>query len=338
MLQTPHPSKRDALPQAAESYARDAFGVRLGLHDLTPSALPHFLVDRYRFWEGDLFGRRAIFMAAEDRTLGRIGDFIKHREIVQQRLNATLVVLLLEALPQPLRRRLMTEHIAFLSPGAQLYVPEALIDLRESPVGKITAPPDHLSPTAQVVVLGSLLGEPVDDTSLTSLADRFNVAVMSMSRALDELEALGLAEPRRIGRQRRLQLALQRHDLWRAAENRFQSPVRKLRLVRGPLPPADFPLAGESALACETMLAAPKVERRAAPASAWKRIVRHLDLQPAWTYDDDRTEVETWSYDPRVLAGPAPVVDALSLYLSLRHEPDERVSQAAEQLLERFPW
>jgi hypothetical protein len=48
-------------------------------------------------------------------------------------------------------------------------------------------------------------------------------------------------------------------------------------------------------------------------------------------------EVETWTYDPGALARDD-VVDRLSLHLSLRHHPDERVAQAANELLEDFAW
>jgi len=48
-------------------------------------------------------------------------------------------------------------------------------------------------------------------------------------------------------------------------------------------------------------------------------------------------EIETWSYDPAALA-TSDVVDELSLYLSTRDHPDERVAQAADQLLENMSW
>jgi hypothetical protein len=60
-------------------------------------------------------------------------------------------------------------------------------------------------------------------------------------------------------------------------------------------------------------------------------------LRPATAFDDERVEVQTWTYDPRILASNG-VVDRLSLYLSVRGSPDERVAQAAEELLETFEW
>ncbi|MEO7046107.1 MAG: hypothetical protein ABI091_12430, partial [Ferruginibacter sp.] len=52
--------------------------------------------------------------------------------------------------------------------------------------------------------------------------------------------------------------------------------------------------------------------------------------------------IEVWKYDPLKLAAEMsndlPVVDPLSLYLSLRDNEDERVEMALEQIIEKFIW
>lgn len=175
------------------------------------------------------------------------------------------------------------------------------------------------------------------DASLTQLAERYQVAAMSMSRAFNQLEALELAQSDRVGRQRRPSLRFGGRELWRAVEGRLQFPVRKTRYVTGDLPLSEAMLAGESALARYTMLTEPRIECRAVPAAAWKRMARNLGLEPAWAYDERRIEVQTWAYDPQVLSGHE-VADRLSLYLSARHGADERVAQAADHLLGPFGW
>jgi len=47
--------------------------------------------------------------------------------------------------------------------------------------------------------------------------------------------------------------------------------------------------------------------------------------------------IEVWSYEPKLL-GNNESVDPLSLYLSLRYSPDERVHQQLERLIEEVPW
>lgn len=328
----------DALGAAAETYVEAGFGMRLSLEPVVDSGLPHFLLDRYRLWRGRLNGELLLLVAIRAPGQGGTSEFLKHREILQRKLGVRLVVLLLDHVPSVIRRQMVERKVGFLVPGAQLYVPDALIDLRERTPSPPPVANDHFGPSTQLLILASLLGEDLNDENLTQLAKRFQVAVMSMSRTLDELEALQIAKPRHVGRQRRLHLVVRGRELWQAVEGRLQSPVRKVRTVRGKLSDDAAPLAGESALAHYTMLSEPRFPHRAMPAARWKNLQRSLELRVGFDFDDDdRAELETWSYDPRVLAKEA-VVDRLSLYLSMRHEPDERVAQAAQQLLEPFEW
>ena len=326
-----------ALANASETYAREAFGAHLHLDPIKPLGLPHFLYDRYALWRGELLDSPTVFIVPQSGRIGGVDEFLKHRDQMRRHIDARLFVLLLEAVPAALRRRLVEKRVAFISPGAQFYVPEAFVDLRETYSSEPGPSSERVSPTTQVVILAALLGHDVNDASLTQLSERYQVAIMSMSRAFDELEALELARPHRVGRQRRLSLRFGGGDLWRAVEGRLQSPVRKTRYVTGDLPLNEAVLAGESALARYTMLNEPRIECRAAPAAAWKRMARHHGLEPAWAYDEHRIEVQTWAYDPKVLSDNE-VADRLSLYLSARHDADERVAQAADHLLEPFGW
>ena len=329
----------DTAAEEAEAYLQVAFGVRLGLEAIAPANLPHFLLDRYRLWQGTLLGQDVILAAWKNWRpgMGFTADFVKHREILRRDLGVALVVLLLDHAPAAIRRQMVERRIGFLSPGNQLYIPEALIDLRERGTRPVVEAGEQLTPTAQLLVIAALQGEVQEDDNLTALAGRLHVAIMSMSRALDELEALQLARARHVGRQRRLHLLAQGGDLWRQVKDRLQSPVRKLRRVQRGLEDRLAPRAGESALAHYTMLAAPRVERRAVAATRWKELAPQLDGGAAFDFAGAVTELETWSYDPAPLAQGG-VVDRLSLYLSVRDDPDERVAQAAEQLLEPFGW
>ncbi|MBF7015141.1 hypothetical protein QUC32_29630 (plasmid) [Novosphingobium resinovorum] len=285
----------------------------------------------------ELLDSPTVFIVPQSGRIGGVDEFLKHRDQMRRHIDARLFVLLLEAVPAALRRRLVEKRVAFISPSAQFYVPEAFVDLRETYPSEPGPSSEQVSPTTQVVILAALLGHDVNDASLTQLAERYKVAIMSMSRAFDELEALELARPHRVGRQRRLSLRFDGGDLWRAVEGRLQSPVRKTRYVTGDLPLNEAVLAGESALARYTMLNEPRIECRAAPAAAWKRMARYHRLESAWAYDERRIEVQTWAYDPQVLSEDE-VADRLSLYLSARHDADERVAQAADHLLEPFGW
>lgn len=326
-----------ALAEAAEAYVQHAFGQRLELTPIAPTNVPHFVLDRYKLWQGLLDGRTLVLMAIREPRQGATTDYLKHRDLVRRQLGVDLILLLLDHVPNAIRRQMVERQIGFIAPGAQLYVPEALLDLRERAPAIAIAPADQISPTTQLVLLAILQGVALEDEHLTELAERIHVSIMSISRTLDELEALQLAKARRVGRQRRLHMLLGGHELWEAVQERLQSPVRKVRVVSGRIEDHIAPLAGESALARYTMLATPRVETRAILSVRWKRLKERLALSPAAAFDDDRVEIQTWAYDPQILARDA-VIDRLSLYLSIRASPDERVAQAAEELLETFEW
>ena len=55
--------------------------------------------------------------------------------------------------------------------------------------------------------------------------------------------------------------------------------------------------------------------------------------------DDDEADarVEAWSYDPCALT-ELDTADPLSVYLTLRESPDERIQEQLEALMKRISW
>jgi DNA-binding MarR family transcriptional regulator len=340
MLERVPEARLEALAEAAEAYVDDTFGERLGLVPVAPTNLPHFIIDRYAIWQGSLNGRTLLLMAIKEILppgSGATAQYLKHRDLVQRELGADLVLLLLDRAPNAIRRQMVDRKIGFIASGAQLYVPEAFLDLRERAPAFAIASAASISPTTQFLLLAIMQGRSLGDLNLTELADDLGVSIMSISRTLDELEALQLAKAHHVGRQRRLHMLLRGQKLWEAVQAQLQSPVRKVRVVCAQDGEKIGPLAGTSALARYTMLAPPRTETRAILAASWKSLAVADTLRPATAFDDERIEVQTWTYDPRILARNG-VIDPLSLYLSVRGSPDERVAQAAEELLEPFEW
>jgi DNA-binding MarR family transcriptional regulator len=333
-------ARLEALAQAAESYVADAFGEQLGLVPLAPNSLPHFILDRYQLWQGRLHDRSLLLMAIREVLppgSGALSHYSKHREQVRRQTGADIVLLLVDRASNAVRRQLKDRKIGFVAPGAQLYVPEAFLDLRARAPGFAVSHTNQISPTTQCLLLGILHGQSLADLNLTELADALRVSIMSVSRTLDELETLQLAKAHHVGRQRRLHMLLDGRALWDAIQPSLQNPIRKIRVVNAPDPGRLGPLAGESALAHYTMLAPPVFQTRAVPAAAWKRLEQEMGLKLATPFDEHRLEIQTWTYDPQLLAEGG-VVDRLSLYLAVRGTTDERVAQAADELLETFPW
>lgn len=326
------------LAEKAEAYLRDSFGAATHIMPEAPPGLPYFIADQYAVWRTEIFDRPCVLMALRADSKATADEMARHVQVVRDRSTTMVVVLVFDTLSASRRQGLLKRRLAFMVPGAQLYVPEALLDFREraprAPIHEV----EKFSPTSQLVIIGTLLRHETDAPSATTLAGRYGVATMSMSRAFDELQAAGVAEAPRLGKHRALKFLSHGRELWDLAAPRLQSPVRKVRTVGIPHP-ENFPgrVAGESALASYTLLARPRVQRLAVASANWHQLVRDHGLIAREAGDPAGDEVETWSYDPAALTSDL-VVDRLSLYLSTRDHPDERVAQAAEQLLEDMTW
>jgi len=70
----------------------------------------------------------------------------------------------------------------------------------------------------------------------------------------------------------------------------------------------------------------------------YKFIMRDGDTEEVRLPEDAGCVVEIWKYSPCILSGKTEIVDSLSLFLSMRDEPDERGQGALEDLMEEFKW
>src|SRR3546814_11740512 len=67
-----------ALASATEAYVREAFDAHLHLDPVKPLGLPHYLLDRYSLWKGELLDGPAIFILPQDNSIGGVEDYLKH--------------------------------------------------------------------------------------------------------------------------------------------------------------------------------------------------------------------------------------------------------------------
>lgn len=297
-------------------------------------SLPSFLSRMYRLYEGRIAGRRCVFLTTID-NLATPSDIAKHVGLVRAAVEA-IVVFAAPSLSAHNRSRLIGQGVPFVVPGNQLYIPDLAMDLREHFRAPKQRHIDGLSPAAQAVLFHHLL-RPDEAASTPSLmAERLHYSAMSIGRAFDDLVATGLALTEKYGKERHIRFTIEGWELFEAARDLLRSPVRAEKFVRDGHIIGSLKHAGESALAELTKLSRPPLDTFAVAASDWKAIAHTSGFIET---DRDRADyvVETWSYDPAGLSDMR-TVDPLSLYVQFRDHNDERVSMAAEQLLEGIAW
>lgn len=321
-----------------ESYLEMLSGDSPNLRSMAVPQLPLFLRNRFSFYAVELFGR-SWCLALEDGSwdTGSPGEYQKQGQILQTHL-ASPVVFVLSALSSNTRNRMVQKGIPFIVPGTQAFLPGALVDLRErfpKPGGQSRA---TLSPTAQLALLYHLEREPLGGLPLSSIAKKLHCSAMMLSKVKDELEEAGICEVERVGRSMTLKFTAANQALWNFAQGRLTSPVKKTRWVRWDKPPVNPALlSGISALSRRTLLADDRLPTYALGPKLFESWLEQGIAIGCPDAEQADAKIEVWSYEPQLL-GDNEMVDRLSLYLSLRHNADERIQQQLERLMEEVQW
>jgi hypothetical protein len=304
------------------------------------SELPYFLRDAFQINELDLLGH-SVLLAVDRKTdkplLGEVRLQLKQ----VRALSGKPVLYCTAALASYERRRLIEQKVPFIVPGNQLYLPDLGIDLREYFRKRSSAEASALSPSAQAMLISVLLRRPwQSEWQPSAVAAALGYTPMTLSRAVKELAAAGIATPYTLGRTRWLRMERAPLQTWEQARPLLRTPVKRSVWVRDDPAVAGQPrlLAGLSALARHSMLAEPKWPIYALSPAQW-RAATEAGIEELPEAGAGACEWQLWSYTPALLSSAgAGAVDPLSLTLSLQDNPDERIQLALDELKEQWPW
>lgn len=327
-----------SLATRARNYLEDVLGVPTTQPETwaDEDTLPYFLRDSFEFQQLYILGVRVLL--AIDRHPGRLtpGEIRVRLQQVRS-TDHPVAAYVTGALASYERKRLIGQKVPFIVPGNQLYLPDLGVDLREyyrQPADPVETP---LSPSAQAILISALLRprwEP--DLVPGEVAATRGYAPMTLSRAVREIVAAGLGEAQNAGRTKYLRMKYSPQETWQRAAAVLRSPVREVVWVRR-LTPMDPPLrlSGLTALARGTMIEEPRRPVYAMNRTDWPKWQLRIEELPEAL--EDAQEWQLWNYDPALQRG-SETVDPLSLILSLRDSPDERVQSALDELRRQLPW
>lgn len=310
------------LIKSIQAYLLETLGIKVRLKRWNKKKkLPFFLTNTYDFYEGILLKQKCLIVVATVQITP--ATIKKHFEYIQK-ISEDICILVQETTASYNRKRLIEHKIPFIIPGNQIYLPQIGIILREH--FKATKErKKSFSPATQVVLINALLNGTNEETTPSELAVKFGYTTMTMSRALDELEALEIGAIIRKGKERRWIFEESTELLWEKTKSFMQSPVKKRIWAKGKRPKIQ---SGLSALAKKTMIAPPAIPVYAISHDEWKK----MSLAELPDQDEASFELEIWMYDPSLFANQGSV-DPYSLYLSLCELDDERVESALEELI-----
>ena len=325
---------QNGLEARLERHLRDVLSIGVALEGWHGEGLlPAFLRERYAFMAARVLGAPALFLVDRDVNRTTPAAIRKHIFEVQKRWDGE-VIYVADGIDSARRKQLIDQKVPFVVPANQIFLPMLGVDLREH-FRSFRRAAERLSPAAQAVFLRFL--QTPDEGALSPLeaAASLGYSTMSMSRAFHELEGAGLARISRAGRRRLMELAGAPPELWKKALPMLRSPVAE----RFPTPRdlLDGPAAGLTALASYTSIGEPRTPVIAVSAPTWRAIRNKFADEQFGGPDAAIVEVETWIYAPAAVRD-GPLVDRLSLFLSLRDTTDERVEAALAELLAGMKW
>ncbi len=326
----------DAQVRQVERYIRETLGEQVaGATWRGSQRLPQFLNELYRFAEIRLLGSPCLLMLDGHKAARSPATVRKHIDLIQKKWDAAVIYVRPQVTAYN-RKRLIEQRVPFIVPGNQMYLPMLGLDLREH-FKRLRTERLTFSPATQALVIHALLRDASDVLIPAELAGRLGYSAMTMTRAFDELEAAKLGEIALRGRERCLRFGQDRRQLWANAEPFLRTPVMKRLFIQHLKLASPALRAGLSALAQYSMLAPPAHAIHALSREDWKLLRQHHKVVEIPEADADAQEIELWNYRPGLLAD-GDRVDPLSLYLSLKDSPDERVESALEELMKALPW
>ncbi len=330
-------------------YIEETMGIQPTATPLAKSyleRLPMYIHETFKLYNINLFNTGIILAELKNEDELSIQQTEKQVQQIKNLLNLKVVVVL-ENVQAYNRKRLIEKGINFIVPGKQLYMPDMLIDLRESFVHpKVKQRNETLLPSAQFILIYHIIHRnqqwKLEEHPFKEIAKKLAYTPMAITNAIDNLKYHELIEVEG-EKEKFIRFRYDRHELWNIAhqQNLLVNPVIKTVYV-DEKPESLFLLqSNASALPEYTDLNPSRQEYFAIEKTVFYGLQKSNALVNPNEYEG-RYALEVWKYNPLTLVDELPndmaVVDPLSLYLSVKESRDERIEMALEQILEKFIW
>lgn len=318
-------------------YIKKVLGIELKLVKISrdeAASIPVYLRNMFDIYRTFFLNREVVLIFTND-----LNTEIKQIEKYLQNLLSFFnppVIIVFEEISAAARQRLINKKINFIVPGKQMFLPEFLVDLRET--YKIPYKSDKkLLPSAQAMLIYNLLNrdEAIEKYSLKELAQKFDYTQMGITKAANNLSNHKICEIKGT-KEKYLHFHKAKKELWDEALNLLVNPVHKQVYVDELPQNTLLYKSNESALSVYSDLAEGNLLCYAIPKDRFYQLQRE-ELLKNLNEEEGNYCLEIWKYNPGILTKQN-YVDPLSLYLSLKDNPDERIQMALQQILKTYIW
>lgn len=318
-----------------KKYLEEIFGIKVKIENWDgKSKIPLYLRNKREYFVLSMGNIQGILMKNNADNFN-VSSFEKEMQEIEKYAEMS-VVLWLDAISTYQRNALIKNKISFIVPDSQIYVPEWGMSLKELCVGK-REKVEKISATTQSLLLYFIYQKRYEEKSQSKIAKYLNMSAMNISRAVQELQQLGLLETRKEGTAKVVKAVAIGKELYKISSEYLQSPVQKKIYVNMNYFDMDLPFAGETALAKMSMLSYPKYTVYAMDKKFVKDIPKEAIVNPKFTVENNYVEIELWKYNPLAYTSNN-MVDIVSLVQSLKDVEDERVEMQIEEVMEGYKW
>lgn len=329
-------------------YIKEVLGRDMALHPLPKSRmanLPVYIGEGYQLYLGNLYQKELLF--AQPKDLEYFSILQTEKQFAQLKKNFPTIVLLMPQITAYNRKRLIDKGINFIVPGKQLFLPDLLIDLRESDLGENTKRKNAtLLPSAQFLVIYHIIHRhdkwKLEDHSFKAIAEKTGYTAMAITKAIENLRYEEIIDVTG-EKEKFIRFRLDRAELWNDLMKRklLINPVLKKVFIDVKPHKPFMLLAGASALPEYSDMNPTRQLHYAIDRTSFYNLQEQGSLVNL-NEQEGKFGLEVWKYDPKKLAGELPndqaVIDPLSLYLSLQADTDERTEMALEQIIAKYIW
>ena len=259
---------------------------------------------------------------------------LKYKQVTKQAeiLVGMPVVVILDSLTYYERERLINQGIYFIISDKYAFLPSLIVNVQAKKKDKS---PSKLTPVAQYVFLYYLMSEePKEEYTIKDLEQIMPYNYVALARAVANLEDCKLCstEIKDNTGIKYIHFGDSKRELWAKAQNYLSSPVKKV-LYCGTIPEGNFSISGVNALSQYSHLNSEQYETRA----IWDKLFNLKGTQ--FNEVEGLSKIEIWKY-PTTMSSLSTnnVVDKLSLYLSMKDEPDARIEKELEIMIEEMKW
>ena len=300
------------------------------------------MIDGKAFYEAEVMGQKFLLVSfIGESELRR--DSLKHTLSQLEIAAAKPVAFAFDTLSDFQRRNMVEEGIPFVSASSIFYLPFLGIAYRrrkytasQKPLKKGEILP-KLTASAQAFFLFMLYNVKDSKISKTEAAKTNGLTPMSVSRYCKELLDRGLIKETREGQTIQITCAETGRALFNKALPYLDSPIKKQVAISPVKGIKGLPKAGEVALSEKSMLAAPqKNELACGPHSPLVK-EKEIPSENRGFLKEYFVDLQIWKYDPIPFVREGRV-DTVSLYLSLKDSPNERVQACLEEMLGKEKW